>query len=172
MGGPWGTACDCDAADVEDAPDGGVPDDDVPGGGAPVGDAAALPAAVESGFCAVAGVPGEVGGVPGAGVTGVLDVDAAAEVTACGRPVFKPAAAASESWCALFCTRLIESRMARRARTMESCRTESRCERCFTVLSCRIVDGVVSCGLTIDVSGGRTESDCARSPQDIRSKKR
>src|SRR6185437_16701378 len=55
---------------------------------------------------------------------------------------------------------------------MESCRTESRCERCFTVLSCRIVDGVVSCGLTIDVSGGRIESGCARSPQDIRSKRK
>src|SRR6185312_5247480 len=79
--------------------------------------------------------------------------------------------AASESWCALFCTRRIESRIARWARTTESCRTESRCERCLTALSCLIVDGVVSCDLAIDVWGGRIESDCARSPQDIRSKR-
>ena len=132
----------------------------VPAADAPDDDAAGRPAAVESGFVEVAGVPRVV-----------VAVDAAAEVTACGRPVFKPAAAASESWCALFCTLRIESRIARCARTMESCRTESRCERCLTVLSCLVVDGVVSCGLTIDVSGGRIESDCARSPQDIRSKK-
>ena len=144
MGGPWGTACD----------------------------AAVLPAAVESGFGAVAGVPGEVGGVPGVvgGVPGVVGGVPAAVAGVPGALLVD--AAASESWCAVFCTRRIESRMARRARTMESCLTESRCERCFTVVSCRIVDGVVSCGLTIDVSGGRIESVCARSPQDIRSKKR
>jgi len=87
MGGPSGTAR---AVGVAAPPAGGVP-----AGGVPDEDAAGRPAGAESGLGVAAGV------------------DAAAEVTACGRPVFTPAAAASESWCALFCTRRIESRMAR-----------------------------------------------------------